>query len=501
MAAPVLYDTQVRFKSEIEAKIARGARSVLCQAATGFGKSIVLASLVLDAIERGERVLILTHQRHLVAQIEQHLFQAGIDAGVILAGRSARPDQQVQIASIPTVHRRAIQSSKMDLPPADLVIVDECHHIRAKSWDDIVRSYPDAVLLGFSATPNRADGRGLGNVFEEMVCAPSVAELTRQGRLVPATFYAPSEPDLKGIRKTGGDFNKRQLGERVNTPQLVGDFVTHYLRLARDRKAIAYAVDRAHALHVCRELQLVGIAAEYLDGDTPIDERDGILRRLASGETRVVCNCGVLLEGFDCPDVDCIGILRPTESLPLYLQMIGRGLRSAPGKTDCLILDHSGAVYRHGLPTDDIRWSLDKDRRTVNRTQASRSRSTGKTLTNCPECAAIRMAGDPCRSCGWKPTRRPEAVSVHDGDLARVDRNRRTKPCEYSKADRARWHRQLVHIAKERGYKIGWAAYKHKEKFGQWPPRGKVQPEPPSPEVLSWVRSRNIAWAKSRSRR
>ena len=177
--------------------------------------------------------------------------------------------------------------------------------------------------------------------------------------------------------------------------------------------------------------------AEHIDGGTPADERDAILKGLASGTVELVTNCAVLTEGFDCPEIGCLILARPTKSLGLFRQMIGRALRPAPGKTDAIILDHCGAVFVHGLPEDDIAWTLDEDSRAVNRTHAARSaQAAGPPLVDCPECHAVRMRGQPCVVCGWMPRTKGAAVDVIDGDLGLVQRDRRVLPTYASEAER-----------------------------------------------------------------
>jgi len=193
-------------------------------------------------------------------------------------------------------------------------------------------------------------------------------------------------------------------------------------------------------------------------------------------------------------------LARPTKSLGRHLQMVGRVLRPALhiGKTDALILDHSGAVFDHGFPDDEIVWTLSTDRRVENPAHASRGMQHVPGLSICPECSAVRLEGRPCSNCGWHSVATPAIVKVADGELGEVDRRRQVAKRGYSDTERRRVHRQLISIAETRGYKRGWAAHKFREKFGEWPPFGAVDPLEPSPEVLAWVRSRQIAFAKSR---
>jgi DNA repair protein RadD len=254
-------------------------------------------------------------------------------------------------------------------------------------------------------------------------------------------------------------------------------------------------------MHIASEFVKSGVRAEHLDGATPKDERDAILKRLGDGETEVVSNCMVLTEGWDMPDVGCCILARPTRKMGLYRQMVGRVLRPAPNKPNAIVIDHSGATHKHGFVEDRVEWTLDPDRLAENPTHAARKTDGYQSrLLECSQCNALRIAGEPCPSCGFLPKRPPEAVVFRDGNLYLVDHGSRVAVYEKDPTAEVNWHGMLAHIAYERGYKPGWIAYKFKEKFGHWPAQYYVAPINPSPEVLSWVRSRNIAWAKARAK-
>ncbi len=243
------------------------------------------------------------------------------------------------------------------------MVIDEAHHCRAKTYRKIIEAYPEAIILGMTATPCRGDGRGLGNIFDCMVECPPVQALIDLGFLVPTKVYAPVRPDLKGVRVEKGDYAKGQLAERMNQGELVGDIVTHWIRLSERRKTVVFATGVAHSVHIRDEFRRAGIMAEHVDGSTPVDERETILARLSRGEVEVVTNCMVLTEGWDQPDVSCIVLARPTKHMGLYRQMIGRVLRPSPGKTDAIVLDHAGAVFEHGFVEERVYWTLDQDKR------------------------------------------------------------------------------------------------------------------------------------------
>jgi DNA repair protein RadD len=495
---PYQTDIVERFAAERAA----GKRRIILVAPTGSGKTVIAGEIIRRMVADGGRVLVLAHRREIVAQTSRKLGDVGVEHGIIQAGEPTDEAASVQVASVQTLYVRAIRGTKIELPPADLIVVDEAHHATARTWAKIIASYPDATLLGLTATPCRGDGRGLGGVFEVLIECPQVIELIEQKFLVGTRVYAPTLPDLKGLKVQAGDWTEKELAERMDKPKLVGDIVTHWHRLAEKRKTVVFATGVQHSIHIRDEFRKSGVRCEHIDGGTPKDERDGILRRLADGDIDVVTNCMVLTEGWDQPPVGCCVLARPTRKMGLYRQMVGRVLRPFDGKPDAIVIDHSGAVHRHGFVEDRVVWTLAPDRRAENPQHANRSEKDFRSrLVDCAKCGALRTGGEPCRHCGFMPARPPQHLSVIDGDLGLADRNRGVLARCLSPQEREAWYRQLVYIAAERGYKLGWAWHQYQAKFGTRPPRGAPPaPMPPTPEVRSWVRSRQIAYAKARAR-
>ena len=314
-------------------------------------------------------------------------------------------------------------------------------------------------------------------------------------------MYAPVDPDLKGVETRVGDYVELQLADRMDRAGLIGDIVSNWHKYGERRKTVCFAVNVAHSLHIRDEFIKSGVRAEHLDGSIPKPDRDAVLARLESSETELITNCMVLTEGWDMPTVSCCILARPTRKMGLYRQMVGRVLRPAPGKVNAIVLDHSGAVFQHGFVEDRVDWTLDPEKRSESPTHSARLRSGySSRLLECSQCGSIRIAGERCRHCGFLPQRPPAAIVFDDGDLGLVNRIRRTVDALSNPDERLRWHGMLTHIAAARGYKSGWIAHKFKEKFGVWPAARSVMPLQPSPEVLSWVRSRAIAYAKAQQK-
>jgi superfamily II DNA or RNA helicase len=439
---------------------------------------------------------VISHRREIISQTSQKLRDLDIPLGIILAGTQPRPLELVQVAAIQTLHARAVRSNRMEMPPADLLIFDEAHRAPTATYQTVAKRYPNAIIFGATATPCRGDGRGLGGMFDVIVETPQVAPLIEQGFLVRTRCYAPATPDLKGVRIQAGDYNERQLAERMDRPQLIGDIITNWHKFGENRQTVVFSVSVSHSINIRDEFIKSGVRAEHIDGSTPKPERDATLARLASGEITVVSNCAVLCEGWDMPEAGCGILARPTRKMGLYRQMVGRFIRPAPSKTDAIIIDHSGAVFRHGFVEDEVSWTLDPDKRARNKTAEAGCDKFPSRLLECTQCGAVRVAGEACFYCGFLPQRPPRPIVFADGELAQVGRDRRIGQNNY---DRDEWHAMLAAIANERGYKPSWVTYKYKEKFKTWPPTRDVTPIPPSPEVRSWVRSRMIAWARRRS--
>ena len=296
--APELRPYQRRVIERIYARIDKGLRRILLVAPTGAGKTVIAAAMIADAVKDGRRVLFLAHRRELITQASAKLYATDVDAGVILAGFPPRLGEPVQVASIATLHARAVRTATIDLPVADLVIVDEAHHATAATYRKLLGSYPDAVIIGVTATPTRSDGRGSGDIFEVLVECPPVAKLIVGKFLVGTKVYAPSRPDLTGVRVQRGDYVEKELAPRMDQAELIGDIVSHWHRLAERRPTVVFASSVGHSVHLRDEFRRSSVVAEHIDGTTPGDERDAILAGLARGTVEVVCNYGVLCEGW-----------------------------------------------------------------------------------------------------------------------------------------------------------------------------------------------------------
>lgn len=490
-----LRNYQIKSINELRAAVSAGHRSPCLVSPTGSGKTIIAKALIEASVARKRRVLFLAPRRELIFQTREKLVHAGIQHGVIMAGETPHPWEPIQLACIPSLAARCLRRGE-PLPEADLILIDEAHLSIAEGTQSLLAAYPHAIKIGLTATPARTDGRGLGLVYSALVMGPTVAELTEQGNLVPARYFAPTKPDLEGVKIQAGDYNAKQLGERMQP--LVGDIVANWLRIARDRKTVVFAVNVAHSMSLCEQFLSAGIAAEHLDGTTPNDERAAILLRLRRGETQVLTNCDVCTYGWDEPSISCAVLARPTKSLARYFQMVGRVLRPFEGKADCIVIDHAGSVDEIGFVDEPVQWSLDTEGKVQDRQQ--QTRKVGK--ITCPDCATVYTGVRICPHCGREPDpRKVRAIDVADGDLTELDRQKKRENREWSTRGKAVFFGELLGLSQERGYSSGWAANQYRQKFGVWPNAHRDQvPLSASAETRAWVKSRLIAYAKSKQR-
>ncbi len=492
-----LREYQTQAVEDLRASFRAGNRRLLLQAGTGSGKTIIAAQIIKNAVAKKKYVLFLAHRRELIDQCADKLERFGVPHGIIMAGRQAHVIHEVQVASIQTLWARAIKKNRMHLPPTDLIVLDECHRSLSKTYRHLIDAYPEATVLGLTATPCRGDGRGLGEIYDDMVCCPPISELTEAGFLVPIKYYAPSAPDLTGVKIRMGDYAENQLAERMDKQPLVGSIVENWGRLAEGRQTVIFAAGVKHSIHIAEEFEKAGVRAAHLDGDTPLDERAQILSDLWDGTINIVSNCMVLCEGWDCPPVSCCVIARPTKSLGLYLQMAGRTLRPWEGKDDCLLVDHAGVIYEHGFVDEPIPWDLDA-RRKIKDAIASKKKKS-KPIT-CPECKYVFEGLAKCPECGWAPKKAGEEYAWIKGELVEVKKDRPPAAARYSIDEKESWYHQLRGVAKERGYKAGWIAHTYRKKFGVWPAsKFSDRSLPPGPEVLGFVRHLMIKYVKRKA--
>lgn len=414
--------------------IREGARSVVIVAPTGAGKSVVFGAIAAQHIARGGRVLVVAHRRELVKQAAGHLHKHGVICRTIVGGRALGPvDAHATVAAVQSLTAKAWRDR---LPPASLVIWDECHHIKAPSFLSVQQAYTESHHIGLTATPERADRSPLGDVFDRMVVVATVRELTDGGFLVPCEVWAPPQSKTK----------------------LAADAADAYLEHGNGKRAIIFCANVTHAKETAADLHAAGVAAEYVDGTMPTRDRDAALARFASGETQVITNCSLISEGFDVPACKCVVIARGCDSVAMYLQAVGRALRPESSGESALVIDLRGAVHKHGMPDADRAYSL---------TGEAISGGPGvEPVKQCKKCGAVFKPAIVCPRCGASAPL-PVSPEVRRETLQRIaDAQTEDQRREY-------WER-LQAEAKARGFKPGWAFHRFRAKYGVSPRFGEV---------------------------
>ena len=441
---------QVKAIEDVRAAYAAGRRAPVLVAATGFGKTHTAAQIIRNALDRGKRVWFLAHLREILNDTCSRLDSVGIKYGKVMAGEPRLLHRPVQVVSVQTAAKRP------DLPRPDLIIVDECHLAVATTYKKVIDAAGQPLLLGLTGSPARLDGRGLGEMFDEIVPTCSTRELIDEGLLAPIRYYAPSRPDLSGVSVRAGDYAADQLADAMDRPTLTGDAVSHYKRTCAGKRAVVFCTTVRHAEHVSEQFKQAGFRSVAISGKSKAVDRQQALKGLRTGEIQVVCNAQLWVAGVDVPQIECIILLRPTKSLTFYLQSIGRGLRTAPGKEACIVLDHAGCIFEHGPPDGPREWSLDARRK--------RSKQAAPAVRECPSCFAAHEPAPVCPLCGhiYEKQQRngPEQVA---GSLAAVDLQAMYREMRDAERQEKRERKQqqgqaqtletLTELGRERGYK------------------------------------------------
>ena len=469
----------------VRQSLGKGSKRPVLQLPTGAGKTVIAGEIVRMARAKGTKVLFVVPAVSLVDQTVESFQRDGIDdIGVIQADHwMTRPEAAVQVCSIQTLERR-------DLPEGfGLVIVDEAHRSFAFLYRWMAQ-WPAVPFVGLSATPWT---KWMGKHWDDLIVGNTTAGMIDAGYLSPFRVYAPGHPDLSGVKIVAGDYHEGQLGAAMDKAPLIADIVDSWRKHGAGRPTLLFAVNRAHAKHCQQEFIAAGIVAEYIDAYTEPEERRIIGNRLARGEVQVVCNVGCLTTGVDW-DVRCIILARPTRSEMLFVQMIGRGLRTADGKDCCVILDHSDTHQTLGFVTDIHHDKLSDGK------QEKKQQATKEALPKeFPQCHYLRPPKvGKCPACGHVGKVR-DGIDHIDGELTEITKGKK-KP-KATAEDKQAWYSMLRSYATDKGYSDGWVSHKYRAKFDVWP-KGMIN-EPAqslSIEFLSWIKSQQIRYAKSREK-
>ena len=443
-------------------------KSVILQQPTGSGKSHVALKIIQHGLKHGKRIAFCVDRITLLDQTIDLFIENGIKLGVVQGDHPlTNHNAPVQIVSLQTMARR--KSDRWAI--ADLYIIDECH-VNYKIIKTLMDKWNAIKYIGLSATPFT---RGLGLIWDDLVVATTTGELIESGHLSDYEAFAPSQPDLTNVRRSGADYSATDLEERMNV--LTGDIVQHYVAYGNDGKALYFTPTVAYAQSLALEFERAGIDSDHVSGHDTDQRRFESMEKYKDGRTKVMVNCEVLTKGFDAPDIMVGGLCRPTRSLSLHIQMCGRFIRAFEGKDKATIFDHAGNIERLGFPDDPLPTTLDMGEPNVN---SDTNNSDEPLPWNCPQChSLVPERTRICPACGHAAVARA-GVQIEAGVLQKIERTGVSqKQAVYS---------MLNHICIERKYKSGWTANQYKELFGVYPRNiDKVPTLEPPPELYEWI--------------
>lgn len=460
------------------------------------GKTRLAAEIVNGARGKKKRVIFEVPAISLVDQTVGMFHSEGIsDVGVIQASHHMTDwSKPIQICSVQTLTRKG------EVPEADVVIRDEAHKIFKFDIEwMLLDRWRNTPFIGLSATPWT---KGLGRVYEELIVGSTTHELIEKQWLVPMRVFAPMAPDLKPdlseVRTTAGDYNEKDLHKAVMRDKLIADIVKTWSDKAEGRPTICFAVDRNHADTLRQRFNAAGVPAAYMDCETPLWERRDIQRSFERGDIKVVCNVEIVGIGVDWPSISCISYCRPTKSEMRFVQNIGRGLRPSPGKADLLILDHSDTHMRLGFVVDIHHEGLNGGR------LATEPVKFVKLPKQCPACGYLKSYGvRVCPNCAHETVAPPPIVENLGGRLEEFKGRKKRKGDNWGIEEKMCFYAELKGYGISKGYKPGWAAMKYRDRLKVWP-RGSVEDVPATSQMsaatMQWIRSQNIAWAKSKQK-
>jgi DNA repair protein RadD len=447
MSTLTLRPYQERGAEQIRQAFGRGHKAPLYVAPTGSGKTALFSAISHGAAAKGNQVLILSHRIELVDQISGALERSDTEHGFIAAGYPTER-RQCMVASVQTLARRL---EKVAEP--QLIIIDEAHHARAPTWESVLAYWPKAKRIGFTATPIRQSGEGLASIFDCIILGPTIAELTPQ-YLAPARVFAPPTIDISGLHTVAGEYVTKETEARANRPSVIGDALTHYKRHVDGLPALVFCVSVKHAEDVAGQFRDAGYSAVSLKGAMDRQLRRDALRDFRAGSIQVITSCDLFSEGLDAPGVHAGIFLRPTQSLGLFRQQVGRILRPCEGKSHAWIFDHAQNTQKFGLPSDEPVWALTYD-------EVKKKRDITASCRVCAKCFAASSARAIwCSNCGQQfPVQPRSQVEERDGELVEITPEMRVKRQARREQGSAQSREQLLEIARRKGYSSTWVDY------------------------------------------
>jgi superfamily II DNA or RNA helicase len=459
-----------------------------------------------EEIKRGHSVALLTPREEIFNQ-SHSLFSEVCgkeNIATLRSGSNWNRSKPIHIVSWPTLTAR-IKRSEAWLPDVHTVLVDECHLSVAPKIHAVLELLrPRSIIHGYTATPARQTGRGLGGYYTEIKHVTTVRQLINDGYLCPLEYWAGRAPDVKNLQIRRGDYEQAKLSERAIV--LVGDVIDNWLRLAPDRHTLVFAVDIPHAEALTDRFLRAGVVTACLHSKLDTGTREAIVDKFRAGQTQVLVNVMIASYGFDVPAIDCVVLARPTKSLVLHLQCLGRGMRINEGKTECMVLDHADNVRRIGKADDLYRYTLDLGKTAAvnwSREKASGDKEKSQTHT-CDICEHMFSGSRVCPNCGFEIPFAQRDIASTDDDLVRIS-EQITKPLGTGWPEHKDFYRMLVYHANSQAgiqKKDGWCAHKYKDRAGDWPDQKwrRLAGIPPTIRVQAWIDKARYDYIRQKKR-
>lgn len=440
-----LFDYQQDLVDKARNALAAGNQGVLIVSPPGSGKSVVISEIARLTVKKSGHVLFFVHRQELVKQIKDSFKQQGVD---------------LNHCTIMTVGK--VANRLKILPKPNLIIVDESQHSRAKTYRKIFDYYSDVPRLGFTGSPWRLSGKGFKDIYSAMVQGPTTKWLIEHHKLAPFTVYGYQLGDKNVLKHSStGDYTKQSMNDFTDSI-IHGDIVKSWLKFAKDRKTIIYCHSTSFSKEVAQSFRDAGINAVHTDAKTPESKRDKIMADFKEGKIKILCNVDLVSEGFNVPDCSCVVLLRPTQSLVIYLQQSMRAMRYQPNK-HAIIIDQVGNFERFGLPDTAYKWTLEDREKHPHREGGT----DGIQIKTCPDCFAVIKADCvKCPICGHDfsieirriKQKKEQELRAIKAEQFHIDLIAKKKVSELNT------FKELTMYAKAKHYKNGWAWHMAKRK-------------------------------------
>jgi len=485
-----LRDYQKHSISLLAQSVRQKNRSPLLVISTGSGKTRTAAAICQRAIEKSNRVLFITPRRGLTFQASQDFDDLGIENGIIMSGVEHDNRHMVEVASMDTIisrlSRNCLTGALLGVEAADILIIDEAHlsvSDKRKQFllDALDGKYGDGkIVIGLTASPCVNGGGGLGAVYDDLLVPITMQELINKGYLTKPRYFAAEKPDLSQVKIAAGDYKKNELSDAFMGEAIMGDVLKNWIRIAENTITVVFTPTRATAAELVDRFNYAGYVAEYVDANTPDNERKKMFDRLGSGKTKIICNVGIIGLGIDIPTIETVVMATATKSVAKWMQAVGRAMRVSDNKEYATVIDHGGMCIdpKIGGVETITAWTLEEKSKIQDRNlQEKKDRKEPMEIV-CVKCKTVFKARRDCPACGHEMKTKRQKLKVYQADLKEV---KAKKMLNLDKPGKQRLWNECLYKASHLGMKVGAAAHMYRKQTKVWPaglekvPKGKSQ--------------------------